>query len=497
MKKIFALLSAVLFVQSIHAQESAATENATSSSQQKVAPTYKNYNDDFSNWSIGINAGISTTFGDLSSFNLFREVNADFPVNGGLEFGFSGSLTYMTNAWWGVRGTAFMGNISGLRDDEFVNQSFRASMQSIQMDFLFNPINAFRIQDTDKNRKWALLLNAGLGVAFLNNYEISDSSLDEGVYEPGDSRAMLDMSDGLITPFAAFGFEIKYQVIEPLSIDFGAQYRYFFSDRADGRESGNRSDVGQYVYLGLTYNFGKKGKQRNVAFTSPLGNIYNIAKSAESKVDLLTADSDGDGVSDYFDKDPDTPEGVAVDGAGRPLDVDMDGIPDYMDADPFTNKGAKVDKDGREIDSDGDGVPDSQDLEPNTPRGALVDVRGREIDLSKGGAQMVDAFLPQVYFAFNSATVTAANRERLATIARVLQNNENISLELVGHTDKVGSEEYNQKLGERRAQAVKDYLVKNFSIDASRLQVKSKGKGQPLAKYNHINRRVEMFINIK
>ncbi|MCH8546063.1 MAG: OmpA family protein, partial [Cryomorphaceae bacterium] len=259
-----------------------------------------------------------------------------------------------------------------------------------------------------------------------------------------------------------------------------------------GIQSGRTNDVLSYMYAGVTFNLGKKGNRTSLVYSAPMSDMYSKVRDIEDKIDKLTKDSDGDGVSDYFDKDPDTPEGVAVDGAGRPLDVDMDGIPDYMDADPFTNKGVKVDKDGRELDSDGDGVPDSQDLEPNTPKGALVDVRGRQIDLSKADA--VDAFLPQIYFAFNSATVTAANRERLATIARVLHNNENLSMTLVGHTDKVGSEEYNKKLGERRAQAVKDYLVKNFNIDGSRLEIKSKGKGQPLGNYNNINRRVEMYI---
>jgi OOP family OmpA-OmpF porin len=173
----------------------------------------------------------------------------------------------------------------------------------------------------------------------------------------------------------------------------------------------------------------------------------------------------------------------------------MDGIPDYMDEDPFTGKGAKVDAKGRELDSDGDGVPDSRDQEANTPKGALVDANGRQIKNVGGGGGVSDAVLPQVFFATNGTSISAANAERLATIARVLASNENLTLTVTGHTDKTGSEAYNRKLGERRAKAVIDYMVRNYGIDASRLEAVSAGEDSPLStQLLNINRRVEFNI---
>lgn len=100
----------------------------------------------------------------------------------------------------------------------------------------------------------------------------------------------------------------------------------------------------------------------------------------ENRINLLTKDTDGDGVSDHFDNDTSTPAGVPVDGGGRAIDSDMDGVPDHIDVDPFSNRGAHVNSSGLESDSDEDGVPDSADIEPNTRPGASVDLRGREIE---------------------------------------------------------------------------------------------------------------------
>jgi OOP family OmpA-OmpF porin len=462
MKKINFTFLFMLSAFFIFAQESVENELSTSNDNKKDKEKIQKYQDDYSNWSLSLNFGSTFMSGDLKSFNGFESYDYDFDINGGLEFAGGLSLTYMVNSWWGARVSSVYGRTSSIRvlgpDQNYSSETF---ILNTDLSIVFNPITAFRIWDDGEPKKWGLLIMAGMGFnlsqpARYNNNEIEDIAvLDDKTYHtPGYLH---------VNP------EIKYNLSESFDIDAGVKITYHYdSDWIDGFNhqfmgtNGNSNDVLSYFYLGATYNFGKKGKRQSLAFTSPLSHIYSIVKDVESKMDQLTTDSDGDGVPDYFDKDPETPEGVAVDGAGRPLDVDMDGIPDYMDADPFTNPGAKVDREGRELDFDGDGVPDSQDLEPNTPKGALVDVRGREIKLSQGNVG--DAFLPQIYFAFNSATVTAANRERIATIARVLQNNESLTMDLIGHTDKVGSEEYNKKLGDRRAQAVKDYLVKNFDI---------------------------------
>jgi outer membrane protein OmpA-like peptidoglycan-associated protein len=96
-------------------------------------------------------------------------------------------------------------------------------------------------------------------------------------------------------------------------------------------------------------------------------------------------DSDGDGVPDYLDRCPNTPEGVLIDESGCPIDSDHDGVPDFQDKCPDTPAGAKVDKDGCTIDSDRDGVPDYLDKCPNTPFGVTVDSKGCPLDSDGDG----------------------------------------------------------------------------------------------------------------
>ncbi|AEV31383.1 thrombospondin type 3 repeat-containing protein [Owenweeksia hongkongensis DSM 17368] len=105
----------------------------------------------------------------------------------------------------------------------------------------------------------------------------------------------------------------------------------------------------------------------------------------DDRLAVLNRDTDNDGVPDFYDKDSETPEGVAVDGSGKALDVDGDGIPDFMDEDPFTSRSATVDANGRAIDSDADGVPDYMDHEPNTPKGTKVNFKGVSIPSKTGG----------------------------------------------------------------------------------------------------------------
>ncbi|MBA7588869.1 Peptidoglycan-associated lipoprotein [subsurface metagenome] len=91
-------------------------------------------------------------------------------------------------------------------------------------------------------------------------------------------------------------------------------------------------------------------------------------------------DADEDGIYDGIDMEPMTPKGCPVDAFGVALDEDRDGVPDGFDREQLTPRGAVVDADGRAVDGDGDGVPNGLDLEPDTPQGADVDRDGRVLD---------------------------------------------------------------------------------------------------------------------
>lgn len=121
-------------------------------------------------------------------------------------------------------------------------------------------------------------------------------------------------------------------------------------------------------------------------------------------------------------------------------------------------------------DADGDGVTDDKDACPGTRAGARVDSKGCEIILELSG----------VNFAFDSADLSPAATSALDSVVSRLQFHSVKRVEIAGHTDSTGPESYNQKLSERRAQAVADYMEKN-GIEWWRMNVVGYGESQPVA----------------
>ncbi len=194
---------------------------------------------------------------------------------------------------------------------------------------------------------------------------------------------------------------------------------------------------------------------------------------------LLIPDSDADGVADADDKCPNTPRGVEVDSAGCPLDTDGDGVPDYEDKCPNTPKGAPVDADGCPLDSDGDGVPDYKDDCPGTARGVPVNARGCPIEGIKVGEDEWTVG-GKVLFDVNKSDLHADGKAFLARVADFLKKNAQWNVEIQGHTDGTGPEDWNQELSERRAESVKAHLVE-LGVAASRLTTRGFGPHDPIA----------------
>ena len=182
--------------------------------------------------------------------------------------------------------------------------------------------------------------------------------------------------------------------------------------------------------LGVTMSFGGEVKQ-------PPPPPAPMPAPAPKPAPAPVKDSDGDGVPDNKDKCPDTPKGCPVDAKGCPLD------------------------------SDGDGVIDCKDKCPNTPKGVTVDERGCWV------------ISCTVLFDFDSANLKSEAQAELDKAYEIIKADE-LKIEIQGHTDSIGTEEYNQGLSERRANAVKSYLVEK-GIDEDRLTTMGFGESKPAA----------------
>ena len=92
---------------------------------------------------------------------------------------------------------------------------------------------------------------------------------------------------------------------------------------------------------------------------------------------------------------------------------------------------------------------------------------------------LADGVPDRVFFATNESVLTTASRETLRKQAGWMRKNSDVTVVLEGHADERGTREYNLALGERRANAAKDYLM-TYGVASSRISVISYGKERPV-----------------
>ncbi|MCC6623136.1 MAG: OmpA family protein [Deltaproteobacteria bacterium] len=219
-------------------------------------------------------------------------------------------------------------------------------------------------------------------------------------------------------------------------------------------------------------------------------------------------DGDKDGIADDVDKCPTQPEDVDGfqddDGCPDP-DNDGDGILDGKDKCPVDaeDKDGFKDEDGcPEPDNDGDGILDVNDKCPDKaedidgcqdedgcPEEGRVCVSKEKITISE-----------KIFFKTGKADILPKSYSLLAEIAKVMNENPQIKLiEIQGHTDSQGPDDFNMTLSDARANSVMTHLVTIGSVDPKRLTAKGYGEDVPIgdnktAKGRELNRRVEFMI---
>ncbi len=107
--------------------------------------------------------------------------------------------------------------------------------------------------------------------------------------------------------------------------------------------------------------------------------------------------------------------------------------------------------------------------------------------------------LRNIFFDFDKATLRPESYAELDRLTKLLTDVPSLKIEISGHTDNKGSDEYNQKLSEMRAKSVVDYLIKEKKIASDRLEYKGYGETQPIATNDtdegrQLNRRTEFKI---
>jgi outer membrane protein OmpA-like peptidoglycan-associated protein len=197
--------------------------------------------------------------------------------------------------------------------------------------------------------------------------------------------------------------------------------------------------------------------------------------------DPLKVDSDGDGISDSDEvkthrTDPVNP------------DSDGDGLTDGEEVTKYRTNPLKPDSDGGGMIDGAEAIRKTNPLDPKD------DIVKESIVLERGKAVV----LKGINFKSGSATLTKDSEGMLEKAYTALVTNGNISVEVAGYTDNVGAARANERLSQRRADAVRSWLI-GRGIPSTRLTAKGYGSGNPLASNTTAdgraqNRRIEFHV---
>ncbi len=269
---------------------------------------------------------------------------------------------------------------------------------------------------------------------------------------------------------------------------------------------GNNGDLTHnlIVTAGLHFGFGQGSRDADLDGVRDRDDLCSgTPAGAVVDTDGCPSDSDNDGVLDGLDRCPDTPADATIDASGCPSDSDNDGVLDGLDQCPDTPVGATIDASGCPSDSDGDGVLDGLDQCPVTPPHLQTDEFGCPIAITETETELLDTGMirtSQVTFNSGSDVLQAKSFDELNRIGGTLINWPELRVEIGGHTDSQGSESLNQKLSQKRAQAVLNYMNAQFpEINSSQYSVVGYGESLPVAVNTSAegrarNRRVEFKV---
>jgi OOP family OmpA-OmpF porin len=209
-------------------------------------------------------------------------------------------------------------------------------------------------------------------------------------------------------------------------------------------------------------------------------------------------DRDRDGVFDRLDRCDNTPQGAVVDEWGCPLDSDGDGVYDGLDKCPNTPPGERVDKNGcSRVQLSGSSRAEEQAAKPATPAtpppAPAPVVSETERQLVEGGRIRLE----NVYFETGIARLLPESEATLNELGSVLEKFVDLKVEVQGHTDTRGSNAYNLRLSQSRAESVRSYLLSHFRLNEANVVAKGYGETQPETQERNDeerlrNRRVEI-----
>jgi len=386
----------------------------------------------YSKFSLGVNVGV--TSGQVAFFN--NSTN-NFVAN----LGFGADLRYQLTHAFSIQFEYYGGKIGGNDNGGTKVGALGIPLDGTVFSTKYNSFSLGGMFDIGSisflHRQNGLLLygTAGAGLDF---YTPSWTNLKGTALSYSSAAKALD---------APLGAGLKFKLSDALALNLGYTVTFLQAYNFSGFHTYPEFNEYGYTYAGLEYTFGTKSKP-NIEWVNPVAMMYDELYDAalraevealkarvatvETAVNDLKKDSDGDGVSDQFDKCPNTPAGTVVDGSGCPLV-----IPPPIDTSLFVRK--------------------SSMMNPAMAAKAYANIQ----------------------FEFDSSVLKTESYPILDLTAADLKSSGAVC-ELDGFASSEGTAAHNMRLSRDRANSVKTYLV-NSGVSAKKLKVKAFGETHPIA----------------
>lgn len=409
----------------------------------------------FNTWSIGIQGGV------LAPTVLFGQ-NDFTSWKAGLGYG--GYIKKQILPAFGIQANYLGGNLKADNSRALGNGS--------------SPTGPYQSFETDLGYAASISGNLSLAnIYWMNRRNVISPYITAGAGIMGYSVALVDAGgaaseynggENVEEAFYPVGAGLKIGLSNNVNLDLGYSMNFVDGDNLDGYRNGASSDKFSFAHIGIEFALGSKSKtqlsrynpvaamqddylSRNAALQQELAaerdrNAQRLAQMETDAKRFLT-DSDGDGVSDYFDKCPNSPAGTQVDGGGCPL--------------------------------------------------TITTVNPVRVVVTEEDRRVVAEAIKNLEFDFGKSTIRSTSFPSLNRVADLLKSKD-FSLKLAGHTDNVGSDAANLKLSKDRAESVKSYLVSQ-GANSSRIEATGYGESQPIssnktAAGRQNNRRVEFTL---
>ncbi len=305
---------------------------------------------------------------------------------------------------------------------------------------------------------------SGSGFAFEDRKDIKSDLKDllDGEYE-SEGQGDIGQPEVFGEPFrfnTTAGVGVQFRLSPRVSLSIEDRLNFSKSDLLDGnqwQENGIAAiaqtrdyDVTNFLSAGLNIALGGKSVEP-LWWVNPLDYAYNeINKPNHMKLPKpILDDADGDGITDQFDNEPNTPAGAPVDSHGVSRDTDGDGVPDARDKELITPTQCQP------VDADGVGKCPPPDCCKTIDSLMQYGIRGR--------CNIGD--LPSITFTGRTVTLSRDARSMLASVAQRLRDNSECKIAVVGYCSSSKSE---QQLSWDRVNAVINHLIEREGIGSDR-----------------------------